>query len=134
MRDIQHTRRQNLEFLVQECAAELGRAHGSVKRLAVRSGVEPSFLSMLLSGAVHSTTGKQRQIGDDTASKLERGMGKDPGWMDVDRSAAKDYTEARYLDRLRALSDQQRAALDLLLDSMTAPQTPPKQQSDKSQG
>ena len=118
VRDIQHTRRHNLQFLLQECEAEIGRSHGSVRLLANRSGVKPSFLSMILSGAVHSTTGKQRQIGDDTASKLEAGMGKDPGWLDVDRSQARDFKEAQHLDRLRALNPQQRESLEVLLDAM----------------
>ena len=62
--------------------------------------------------------GKRRQLGDDTATKLERGMNKDKGWMDVDHSAAETYQEAAYLDRLRKMSPKQRDALARMMDEI----------------
>jgi hypothetical protein len=32
--------------------------------------------------------GAARKIGDKTARRLERGMNKDPGWLDIDRGPA----------------------------------------------
>ena len=118
VRDIQEIRLHNLTFLVQECVAELGRERGAVRRLALLSDVPPSLLSMLTNGALHSDTGKRRQIGDDTATKLEKGMGKEPGWMDVDRSQAKDYREAAILDKLRKITPEQRDAVERMLEAM----------------
>ena len=47
-------------------------------------------------------------------------MGKDPGWMDVDRSQARDYREAAILDRIRALTPAQIVAVERVLDAFTS--------------
>lgn len=116
VRDIQAIRFQNLHFLVQECSHLLGRERGAVALLATRSGVHKSLLSVLLSGTVHSTTQRPRLIGDETATKLERGMDKPDGWMDIDRSAARDFREAALLDKLRLLNQAQRESIERMLD------------------
>ncbi|MGL4649553.1 MAG: hypothetical protein ACRC1H_09105 [Caldilineaceae bacterium] len=116
VRDIHEIRLQNLRFLREECAADLGKERGATARLASISGVKASLLSMLLKGALHSETGGRRQIGDDTARKMESGMGKDPNWLDVDRSQARDFKEAATLDKLRKLSASQREAVERLMD------------------
>lgn len=65
-------------------------------------------------------------MGDDTATKLESGMGKDPGWMDVDRSQARDFREAALLDRLRKLTPGQMTAVERVLDAFVlADKSPP---------
>jgi hypothetical protein len=124
VRDIQAIRLQNLTFLLQECEAELGRAWGAQALLASKTGVAKTLISMLLSGAVHSESGGRRLIGDDTATKLESGMGKPPGWMDADREAAQDWREAAVLDKLRKLSAPQREAVERLMDAFVAPDAP----------
>ena len=120
VRDIQDIRFQNLAFLLEECAEDIGSTRGAAARLATLSGVKPSFISMLSRHAVHSDTGKRRQIGDDTATKLEQGMRKPPGWMDIDRSQAQDYKEAALLDKMRLLTPGQLDAIERLMDQLSA--------------
>jgi hypothetical protein len=117
VRDIQQIRLQNLRFLVEECATELGKDRGAVAHLARLCNIRPSLLSMLTRHVAHSTSGSLRQVGDETATKLEQGMGKDPGWMDVDRSQARDFREAALLDRLRKLTPSQMVAVERVLDA-----------------
>ncbi len=50
---------------------------GTQRKLAAQTGVNPAYLSQILSRRT------QRQMGDDVARRLERGMGKPHGWMDV---------------------------------------------------
>jgi hypothetical protein len=125
VRDIQDIRFQNLAFLLEECAEEIGSHRGAAALLATLSGVKPSLISMLVNHALHSETGKRRLIGDETATKLEKGMEKPTGWLDVDRSEAKNYREAALLDKFRLLSAEQLAAIEQLLDSMNAGRQPP---------
>lgn len=126
VRDIQEIRHQNLRFLVEECVAHLGRERGAVAYLASICSIKPSLLSMLTRRVAHSTTGRSRLVGDDTATKLESGMGKDPGWMDVDRSQARDFREAALLDRLRKLTPGQMTAVERVLDAFVlADKSPP---------
>jgi hypothetical protein len=129
VRDLQEIRFQNFGFLVQELEDELGKPRGVMARLAILSGVKPSLLSMLSKGALHSETGKRRQIGDDTARKLEAGMGKEQNWLDVDRADARDHKEAAALDRWRQLSDSQKEAIIRMMDEFSGAPTqasPPK--------
>lgn len=128
VRDIQVIRLHNFRFLLQECVAENKREHGAQTLLSTKTGVKKSLISMLAAGAIHSDTAKQRQIGDDTANKLESGMGKDPGWLDVDRSEARDFKEAAHLDMLRKLSPSQRDAVERMMRELAGPASPP---SDK---
>jgi hypothetical protein len=109
----------NLQLLIMECEAELGRTRGAAALLSARSEVKDSLISVLTSGKVHSDTGKARKIGDDTARKLEKGMSKPVGWMDVDHSAARDHNEAAYLDRLRLLTPSQREQLMQLMGAFS---------------
>ena len=133
MRDIQEIRFQNFGFLVQELEDEMGKPRGVMARLATLSGVKPSLLSMLSKGALHSETGKRRQIGDDTARKLETGMGKDPNWMDVDRADARDHREAAALDKWRQLSESQREAIIRMMDEFAGrPPAPGHRKPDAS--
>ena len=94
-----------------QCEAELGQTRGAQALLSAKTKVKDSLLSVLLNAKVHLDTGKARKIGDDTARKLESGMSKPAGWMDVDHSEARDHMEAEYLDSLRRLTPSQRAQL-----------------------
>ena len=131
MRDIQDIRFHNLMFLLQECAADLGAERGAAAMLATRSGVKASLLSMLSRRVLHSDTGKRRHIGDETATKLEVGMSKQRGWMDVDRLQARNFKEAALLDKMRCLTPGQLDALEKLLDQM---QPPPSQPAPGEEG
>ena len=118
VRDIQLIRLQNLGFLLEECEAELGRQRGAASLLATRTGVRKSLISMLCSGTLNAGSGKQRQIGDDTATRLEEGMAKPKGWLDEDRSEAQDFKEAAHLDLLRTLSPSQREAVERMMKEL----------------
>ncbi len=111
VKNSQQIRAWNFQLLLMECEAELGQARGAQALLSAKSGVKDSLLSVLRNAKVHSDTGRARKIGDDTARKLEKGMSKPAGWMDVDHSEARDHLEAAYLDSLRRLTPSQRAQL-----------------------
>lgn len=57
-------------------------------------------------------------MGDKQARKLERGMGKPEGWIDIDRTEAENWKEAALLDKIRALTPDQVQAVAQLLDQM----------------
>jgi transcriptional regulator with XRE-family HTH domain len=67
--DIRSIRHDNLLRLVREA--------GGQKRLAARSGVSAAYLSQVLSRKVN------RHVGHSLARRLEAGMDKPYGWMDV---------------------------------------------------
>ncbi len=67
--DIRGIRRNNLARLIAEA--------GGQKALADRSGVSAAYLSQVLSARV------PRNVGHNLARRLERGMAKPYGWMDV---------------------------------------------------
>ncbi|MDH5528135.1 MAG: S24 family peptidase [Nitrospirota bacterium] len=67
--DAKTIRRHNLTILISEA--------GGQKKLAGRTGVNPAYLSQILSRKT------LRTMGDDVARRLERGMSKPHGWMDV---------------------------------------------------
>ena len=73
MRPRAEIRHQNLETLIQEA--------GSARQLAQRAGTSSSYLSQLRSRK-GSQAKRRRGIGDRLADRLERGMGKAPGWLD----------------------------------------------------
>jgi len=50
---------------------------GGQKKLALKAGVSPAYLSQIVSSRT------PRKMGDDVARRLERGMDKPHGWMDV---------------------------------------------------
>ena len=77
-------RLKNLEVAIKEA--------GSATKLAAAAGTDPAYLSQLRTRR-KTPKGKQRGIGDDLARKIEKGMGKELGWMDVDHSKDDDATE-----------------------------------------
>ena len=76
-RDIDRIRLKNLGRLVAEA--------GSLSELARRAGVSGSNLSHVRAGTPYAT-GTPRRMGDSLAAKLERAMGKPPGWMNEAQS------------------------------------------------
>lgn len=125
VRDIQDIRFQNFRFLLEEVQEELGRPRGVAAALAARTGVKAPLISMLVNHALHSETGKRRQIGDDTAKKLESGMGKPENWLDVDRQQARSHKEAEALDRWRALTATQQEAVLKMMEALSGGGIPP---------
>lgn len=63
-------------------------------------------------------------MGDKQARKLERGMEKPDGWMDVDRTVAADWKEAALLDKLRQLNEAQRLAVATVVDQLLGNSSP----------
>jgi len=59
---------------------------GSAASLARLTGVPAAYISQIKNG-IPNESGKPRTIGDDTARKMERGMGKKEGWMDADHTS-----------------------------------------------
>jgi transcriptional regulator with XRE-family HTH domain len=64
-------RRSNMLLLVEETPS------GTIRELAEICGVSIAYLSQIKSNKT------KRGMGDDVARRLERGMKKQPGWMDV---------------------------------------------------
>lgn len=102
MRTIQEIRHNNLLLLLQEC----GDGRGAAAKLSALTEVPPPIISQLKNLRSHSS-GARRQMGDDIARQLERGMGKLEGWMDQDRGVAKNASEALLIDLSRLLTADQ---------------------------
>jgi transcriptional regulator with XRE-family HTH domain len=81
MLTIHQIRAVNLRELLREIESSTGSSRGVLSELARRTTVPTSQISQVLNERLH-TGGKARQIGDNTARKLERGMAKPLGWMD----------------------------------------------------
>jgi hypothetical protein len=128
VQDIQTIRRANLNFLLQEVAAELGTERGAAADLARRTLVPAPFISQFLRQQLHQGHG-ERAMGDKTARKLERGMSKPKGWMDVDRTLAEDFREAAILDGLRLLTPAQRATIGQLVKEFGQANKPDTEES-----
>lgn len=112
----QDIRRANLRFLLEECAEDIGSDRGAQAELAKRTGVPAPQISQFLNKKMHQG-GEVRSLGDEGARKLERGMDKPTGWLDVDSTVARDFREAAMLDKIRELTDEQKSAVLALLSS-----------------
>lgn len=84
MKDIDQIRRENMASI----EADLGGATAA----AARAGMSQSQWSNLRAGAADSKTGKPRGMRKDTARKIERAMGRPPGWLDVEHSSESRQT------------------------------------------
>lgn len=101
VRSIQEIRRANFLLLLEEA--------GSAIELHRATGVPQPFISQI-KNRVKLESGGERKIGDDTAHKLERGMGKPTGWMDLDQNLWPFTTIS--LAKIQALSDKSLAHLE----------------------
>ncbi len=79
------TRKDNLFTLRDECKPQ------TVEELSKRTGVASNYLYQI-TGASKSG----RDMGDQVARRLEVGMKKPPGWMDLSHNG--ELTEAEFLD------------------------------------
>src|SRR5690606_33538582 len=59
---------------------------GTQERLAEKCEVSHIYLNQIKNMRPDPTTGKVRNVGNQLARKLEKGMGKPQGWMDADHS------------------------------------------------
>lgn len=73
--DIRTIRKTNLERLIQEA--------GSVAELGRRTEVNETYLGQVRRGVGGKGRNRARALGDAAARKLEEGMHKPYGWMDV---------------------------------------------------
>ncbi len=78
--DAKAIRLYNLKRLIAEA--------GGQKKLAQKAGVSPAYLSQIVSART------PRKMGDDVARRLERGMDKPHGWMDVMLEIPRQAAEA----------------------------------------
>lgn len=85
--DVRTIRRHNLERLIREA--------GGQRHLARRTGVSAAYLSQVLSERVN------RNVGHNLARRLEAGMHKPYGWMDVADSALFPAVADRVRERER---------------------------------
>lgn len=107
----QDIRRANLLLLLEEVARELKTSRGAASELAKRTGVAGPQISQVKAGKLHHG-GKSRSLGDDIARKLERGMSKPKGWMDVEHHQDVSARESETLNSLRALTPDQRELVE----------------------
>ena len=75
-RRIDRIRLGNLARLIAEA--------GTASALATRAEISGAYLSHVRKGTPYPS-GNPRRLGDRLAAKLERAMGKPPGWMDEER-------------------------------------------------
>lgn len=84
MKTIKDNRYNNLLRLLEEA--------GSMVRLEERTGVTANYLRQIKNKNVIQN-GKPKGIGDKIAAKLEDGMNKPRGWLDLDHSGEKQVTQ-----------------------------------------
>lgn len=104
MKTSQQIRLENFDLLLAEA--------GSQASLSQRCSVPAPYVSQLKK-RIPLPTGAPRSIGDETARKLEHGMGKPKGWMDADHSKAPSFSElnaheAQLVTLFRKLTDDDR--------------------------
>lgn len=108
---VQETRRANLSLLLIEVAQEIGTDRGAAAELARRTGVPAPQISQTLRKKLHQG-GRARLLGDDSARKLERGMKKPTGWMDVTHHGVMSERDAETLGAIGALTPGQRSLVE----------------------
>lgn len=108
MKTVAEIRRENLEILALE--------FGTVDAVAEKAATSPVYLSQIKNRAVDSKTGRPREMGTKVARKLEKGCGKQPGWMDTDPGAVKEAEKAAtFLDAwAEVASPRSREVIDQL--------------------
>lgn len=75
MRTIDEIRRANLLLAIDRV--------GSAKKLADLTGLAPAYISQVKTRAPESKGGKQRNLGDDAARRIDKALGEPTGWMDT---------------------------------------------------
>ncbi len=121
MKSAAELRLENLELLVQEA--------GSADALARASGVSPEYISQIRNRAIDKKTGKERNLGNQAARRLEAGMGKPLGWMDTSHATSTTEPAATgttppwplkksTAERINALTSDQRKKLDDMVDAV----------------
>jgi hypothetical protein len=85
MKTIDDIRYENLHLLIAEA--------GGDEQLAERYDCTVAYIRNMKLRSVDSGTGKQKNIGKNTARKLEASMNKPVGWMDTDHTSIGAPTE-----------------------------------------
>ncbi len=110
--DIHAIRLANLRLLLDEAAKTIGRERGAAQHLARLSGVPATVISQAKNQRQRAD-GSARKIGDDIARRLERGGGKEKGWMDVSHEhELLSSSDMQTLNALKALSPTQRELIE----------------------
>lgn len=101
MSNIQDNRFVNFEKLIREA--------GGVAKLARQCGYDkPAYLYQVRAKTV-KPNGSQLQIGDRMAAKLEKGMNKPAGWLDLDHSQTPDIMPMKMSKSSGSLKKQQKS-------------------------
>ena len=110
MKEMNVIRHENLLVLIREA--------GTQERLSELAEVSHVYLNQIKNRRPDPTTGKIRNVGNQLARKLEKGMDKPEGWMDRDHSNAPESSlhdwpfEDVSLQKVRALSKNHRSQLE----------------------
>lgn len=115
---VQTTRRERLELLIKE--------HGSLAALNAAMGMNrtDATFSQIRNQSVHSSTGKQRTMGDDLARRLEVRLGLPEGWMDTPLAQPGDERIERVVRLLQAMGEQQREQALNVVNALAGAATP----------
>ncbi len=97
MKTVQDIRFANFELLIKEA--------GTIAELARKTGYDkPAYLYQLRAQVV-KPNGKALQLGRRVAARLEQGMNKPAGWMDIDHSGEPAAATAAVSGSLKAVSN-----------------------------
>ena len=108
MKTVQDIRFANFELLIAEA--------GTIAELARKTGYDkPAYLYQLRAQVV-KPNGKTLQLGRRVAARLEQGMNKPAGWMDIDHSGEPASATA-------AVSGSLKAASNLIGVALTSPES-----------
>jgi hypothetical protein len=114
MKSAAEIRLENLEKLVQLA--------GSADALAKAASMSPEYISQIRNRAIDNKTGRTRNLGNQAARRLEKGMNQPIGWMDTAHGAAASGASAmakpwpfRQIDesKVRSLNPQQLSAFEM---------------------
>lgn len=91
--DIRTVRRTNFETLIKEA--------GTIAELSRRTGTSEKYLRHIYNGFISPGAKSPKQVGDETARKLETGMGKPHGWMDISHALELPHSAQRIIEATR---------------------------------
>lgn len=115
--DIRTVRRTNFEALIREA--------GTIAELARRTGASEKYLRQIYNGFIGDRAKSPKQVGDDTARKLEAGMSKPANWMDTPHDLDLPHSAQVILDATKAalaagtLSETDAQLVIAMIDRMT---------------
>ncbi len=85
--DRHSVRSSNFEVLIKEA--------GTIAERSRRTGTSEKYLRQIHNGFIGDRAKSPKQVSDETARKLQSGMGKPHGWMDISHALERPHSAQR---------------------------------------